>query len=64
MIQESEDEGKWVFPSRINADERYEALAIVEAAARQGFLVQSLQVAFSEQDDVPLSGSTSDSPSR
>jgi len=50
MIHESEDESKRVLPSRINADERYKTLAVVEAAACQGLLVQPLPVGFSEQN--------------
>ena len=48
-IHECENEGKWVFLSRINANERHETLAtVVETAACQCFLVQPLPVAFSE----------------
>jgi len=64
MIHERENEGEWVLPGSINANERHEGLAIiVEAAACQRFLVQPLQITFGKRD-VQLSGRTSDSPSR
>ena len=55
-IHKFENEGKRVFPSGINPNERYETLGVViEATACQGFLVQPLSVTFSEQNTLRYS---------
>ena len=50
-IHKFENEGKRMFRSGINPNERYETPGIlVETTARQDFLVQPLPVTFSEQN--------------